>query len=128
MYREILAEEPEIVEIRARIQGMSEDASYHERVRIGELVAQAMAAKQAADGERLLTALAPYAVEIAERRPAAEDEVANVAFLIAQDRRAGFERAIEALGQEWAGRIRLRLIGPLPPFDFVGPDTGQEAA
>jgi hypothetical protein len=127
-YREVLAEEPEILEIRERIQGLPEDTTYNERVHLGELVAHAMAAKQAADGERLVAALSPYAERLATRPPAREDEAANVAFLVERDRRAEFERAVEALGEQWAGRVRLRLLGPLPPYDFVGSGSGQEAA
>jgi hypothetical protein len=127
-YREVLAEEPEILEIRERIQGLPEDSTYNERVHLGELVAIAMAAKQAADGERLVAALSPYAERLATRATAREDEAANVAFLVERDRRAEFEKAVEALGEQWAGRVRLRLLGPMPPYDFVSSGSGQEAA
>lgn len=127
-YREVLGEDPQIREIRERIQGLPEDATYNERIHLGELVANAMAAKQAADGERLVAALSPYAEAVAKRAPGREDEAANVAFLVENDRRAEFERAVEALGEQWAGRVRLRLLGPLAPYDFVTSGGGQEAA
>ena len=32
----------------------------------------------------------------------------------------GREKAVATLGREWAGRIRLRYVGPLPPYSFTG--------
>jgi hypothetical protein len=123
VYREVLAEEPQLDVLRRQLQGVPEDAAYQERIRLGELVAQAMDRKRAVDGERLVQTLAPYAEQIAARRLAREDEVATAAFLIHRDRREAFEKAVEGLGQAWATRVKLRLIGPLPPYDFVGQAT-----
>jgi hypothetical protein len=128
VYREVLDEAPEVREIHERIQGKPEAAVYNERVRMGELVAQVLARKQAVDGERLVSALSPYAEEVLTRGLAQEDEVVNAAFLVKRDRRARFERALEELGQEWAGRIRLRMVGPVAPYDFVSSPAGREAA
>jgi hypothetical protein len=30
-----------------------------------------------------------------------------------------FDDAVEDLGRDLAGRVRLRLLGPLAPYDFV---------
>jgi hypothetical protein len=125
-YREVVGEEPEVLEIRERIQGLPEDASYHERVRMGELVAQALARKQVVDNERLVTTLSAHAEDVVARPPASEDEVANAAFLVKKERRSAFEQALEAVGEEWVGRVRLRLIGPVPPYDFVASRVTQQ--
>jgi len=124
-YLEVLAEDPQVLALRESIQGVPEEASYQERIRLGELVSQAMDRKRAVDGERLMQTLAPHADQVAPRRLAQEDEVATAAFLVRHERRAEFEGAIDGLGQDWAGRVRLRLIGPLPPYDFVGQLSGQ---
>jgi hypothetical protein len=29
------------------------------------------------------------------------------------------ERAVDEIGDEWSGRVELRLIGPTAPFDFL---------
>lgn len=118
-FREVLGEDPEVLGMREQIRGVPEDASHEQRIRIGERVAEALTRKQAADTERLLAVLAPFADEVAPRQ-AYEDEAANAAFLIEQSRRKDFDAALDELGDQWAGRVRLRVLGPVPPYDFVG--------
>jgi hypothetical protein len=43
----------------------------------------------------------------------------NASFLVERDGLSAFDRAVDALGEEQAGRIRLRYTGPLPPHSFV---------
>ena len=43
----------------------------------------------------------------------------NASFLVERTGLQGFDRAIDELGEEQAGRIRLRYTGPLPPHSFV---------
>ena len=43
----------------------------------------------------------------------------NAAFLISEKRVNEFEDAVEELGRAQASRLRLRLLGPLAPYDFV---------
>jgi hypothetical protein len=63
--------------------------------------------------------LAPHATVVAERAPAGSEGAVHVSFLVGRTRRPEFERAAEELGKQWDGRIRLRLLGPLAPYDFA---------
>jgi hypothetical protein len=117
--REVLAEDSEAMRLRDSLRGLPEEVGYYDRVRLGELVVKALEAKREVDNEALAQALAPHAVAVAPRQAAGEDMAADVAFLVSGDQRPGFERAVEELGREWAGRIRLRVLGPLAPYDFV---------
>ena len=49
----------------------------------------------------------------------APEDVVNVAFLVERDRQEEFENAVEGVGEELVGRVRLRLLGPVAPYDFV---------
>ena len=44
----------------------------------------------------------------------------DVALLVDDERRADFEEQLESLAEEVHERIRLRLVGPMAPYDFVG--------
>ena len=46
----------------------------------------------------------------------------DVAVLVDDDRRDEFEQQLEDLAEAVHERIRLRLVGPVAPFDFVGDD------
>ncbi|GAA1971668.1 GvpL/GvpF family gas vesicle protein [Catenulispora subtropica] len=116
--QEILADRPEIADLNARTKALPEEAGRYERIRLGEMVAQEMAARSAADSRALLERLAPLAVATSDGAPAA-DLAVDASFLVDPGRREEFEAAVEELAGVWAGRIDLRLLGPLAPYDFV---------
>lgn len=120
--REIVDEEPEIAALSRRLRGVPEPAGYYESVRLGELVARSLARRRQDDAERLLDALTPWARAVARQNTDRDEQVLDAGFLIDETDRSAFERRVELLGGENAGPIRLRLAGPIPPYDF----TGQE--
>jgi hypothetical protein len=119
--REVLEEDPEAARLRERIRELPEDAAYYDRIRLGEVIVKALDEKRQVDGDELLDTLEPYASAVAPRPPAGEDTAADAAFLVAEHDVARFEEAVDELGRRWSGRIRLRLVGPLAPYDFVPP-------
>jgi hypothetical protein len=123
--REVLAEEPEIMRLRESLRGLPEDTGYPERVHLGELIVQALDAKREIDTRELVDTLSPYAVAVAPRPPAEEDTAAEAAFLVGDEDRVDFCRAVDELSYRWAGRIRLRVLGPRAPYDFVPSPPGR---
>ncbi|MEU6040381.1 GvpL/GvpF family gas vesicle protein [Actinomadura sp. NPDC047616] len=120
--REVMADDPEVADLSQRLRQAPADAAdalYYDRVRLGELIAQALQRRREHDARVLLERLAPTARQVAPKTPSRDEDVVDAAFLIDRDRRGDFEQAVDALGAEHADRIRLRLIGPLPPYDFV---------
>jgi gas vesicle protein GvpL/GvpF len=117
--REVVAEEPHIRRLSERLRGRDEVASRGGNIQLGELVAQALERKRQADAEVLAEALAAHTAAAEEHPSGAPDVAADMAFLVPRGRRSGFENAAEELAQHWQGRIRLRLVGPLPPYDFT---------
>jgi hypothetical protein len=118
---EVLAENAEAASLRDQLRGQPEEATVNLRIRLGEIINQAVEAKRAADTQRVIDELAPIADEIAVRPPTHEEEAANVAFLVETDRQEEFEDALERLATDWDGRVTLRLLGPLAPYDFTAP-------
>ncbi|MFB4310267.1 GvpL/GvpF family gas vesicle protein [Actinomadura sp. GTD37] len=119
---EIMSAEPEIAELSRRLREVPPDAAdavYYDRIRLGELIARAMERRREHDGQVLLDGAAPAAEAFTRKTPAREEDVLDASFLVAADRRDRFEQAVEKLGQAHGDRIRIRLIGPLPPYDFV---------
>ncbi|MGP4028230.1 GvpL/GvpF family gas vesicle protein [Actinomadura sp. 3N407] len=120
--REIMAAEPEIAELSRRLREVPPDvadAVYYDRIRLGELIAQSMERLREADGRTLLDGAAPAAEAVAAKTPVREEDVLDASFLVRADRRAEFERAVDELARDHADRVKVRLIGPLPPYDFV---------
>jgi len=116
---EVVDDNAEIADLRARTRDLPEDAAYAQRVRLGELVSQALDAKRADEGEQLLARLVPHAVAHRVREGGGLEHLLDVALLVAEKDRARFEAAAEELAAELTPRVRVRLLGPLAPYDFV---------
>ncbi|MFJ2033361.1 GvpL/GvpF family gas vesicle protein [Streptosporangium sp. NPDC087985] len=116
---EVLAENPEAARLREEIRGRPEETTWDARIQLGEMVGEAVAAKRDADTEALVDALAPLSVMVVVREPTHEQDAVHAAFLIETDQQAEFSRAVEKFGKRWTGRVDLRLLGPMAPYDFV---------
>jgi hypothetical protein len=116
---EVVAEDPEIAALREWTRDLPEDAGHAERVRLGELVAHALEGKREQDTATVLDIVLPHVASYAPRGGAGVDHMMEVAFLVDDDRRAGFEDALEAVAEAMHERVRLQLMGPMAPYDFV---------
>jgi len=118
---EILSEDPEAAGLREQIRGQDADATREERIRLGEIINNAVAAKREQDTQQLLSALQDHAVASVVRDPTDELEAVNLAFLVDEDKADDLDQEVENLGADWEGRVELRVLGPMAPYDFVGP-------
>jgi hypothetical protein len=114
---EIVRDDAEIARLRERTRNAGAGA-YYENIRMGELVAAALAARRSRDAGRILERLER------EAEAAAVEDVDGLlvlkgSFLVAPDRRDRFDAALDAVAAEEAPRLRLEVIGPLPPTAFV---------
>jgi hypothetical protein len=117
--REALAENRELAKLRDSIQGKPEEATYYERIRLGEMVAQTLEEKRAVAGPEVIDRLAAHAVDVRVGDPIHERMAVNGSFLVERKRLPEFDQAVEEIGAEQAGRIRIKYTGPLPPHSFV---------
>lgn len=115
--RRILARDPRIEAARAASAGPG--ASDRDRIRLGQLVAAAIERRRASDARVIADALEPWVVRTATTVAADAWGVATVACLVDIEREDDFVAAAEALAEQHAELVRLRLLGPLAPYDFV---------
>ncbi|HEY2200841.1 MAG TPA: GvpL/GvpF family gas vesicle protein [Solirubrobacteraceae bacterium] len=117
--REVLAEQPKVARMSAWLRERDADTYRLEAIQLGTLVARALEQKQQADMAVMREILEPRVTAIAERVIASPDIAVDAAFLVQRPDRSAFEQAAEELGRRWESRIRLRLVGPLPAYDFT---------
>jgi len=115
--REVLAASPEIEQLRTPDD--VDGGSFDRRLRLGELVVKALEQLRPADAEAVLQQLGDT-VDVRVRQTSSPDDVLDVAFLVDSTESADFERRVEAVGRDHHDRLRIRLIGPSPAYDFVG--------
>jgi Gas vesicle synthesis protein GvpL/GvpF len=125
LLREVAESDPEIARRTAAIQGLSELESRQERIQLGELVAERVAARREQDGRALLDALSPLVTEVRVDPPGSERVALNAQLLVRRDRRDALDAAVGLLGNALEGHLALRYLGPLPPYSFA--DLSLEA-
>jgi len=116
---EILAENATAADLAGQLRGRGADESLDLRQQLGEIVSREVEARRQVDTEALIQALSPVTVASAVRPPTHEEDSAHVAFLIDTARETEFQDAVDDIGRRWEGRARIRLLGPMAPYDFV---------
>jgi hypothetical protein len=117
--REVLEGHKEIRGLQEKVRELPEEASYYDRVRLGELVVAALEERRDDEAAQMLERLRPFAVSTMANPPGQPEDLINAAFLVERERVREFEDAVEDMGRDLIGRVRLRLLGPLAPYDFI---------
>jgi hypothetical protein len=116
---EVLSEVPEAQRLRQQIQGQPPDATRDHRIRLGELINQAIGAKRERDTDTLLSALEPFCVSSRVREPTHEEDAVHVALLVELGGEDDFMDAVDDLRHKWDARVDLQVVGPMAAYDFV---------
>ena len=119
--REIVAADPTIARLREETGGLG-DEGYHARIRLGELVAAALASVREHDARGVLERLAPKAADVVV--DGAGEDVVKASFLVAREGSIVFDREVEDIAREQAPRLRVEVVGPLPPTAFASLERG----
>ena len=119
LFAEVVAENPEIRDLRDHLAGRHPDAAYFERIRLGELTAAAIELKRDRESEAILEALWPVVVDARTNQILAETMVLNAALLVEKSRVSALDARIQRLGAAEADRLRFQYVGPVPPYNFV---------
>src|SRR5436305_1873431 len=90
-----------------------------ERIRVGEWIAAALDEKRGAAAPGIIDRVAPFAGDVRVGEPVHERMAVNASFLVERARLGEFDRVVDQIGAELAGRIQLKYTGPLPPHSFV---------
>jgi hypothetical protein len=123
----VVSSSPAIARLRDHVRGVPEAAAYYKRIELGQMVAAEVERAREHDAREIVSRLEPHALAARFEPVSGVDAAVNAAFLVEEGRIDEFSRAVSALGRELAGRIRLRYVGPLPPYSFTGETAGTGA-
>jgi hypothetical protein len=113
----IVAADPEVARLREATRTLG-DAGYYERLRLGERVAAAVAAKRDEDAARVVDALTAEAEDVVLDKPP-PDAALKASFLVERTRLERFDAALEQTAAAEQPALRFDVIGPLPPTAFA---------
>lgn len=119
IFEEIVEENPPIRQLRDGLMGHSPEETYYERIRLGEMIENAMWKKRDEDAERILVQLRPLVYKTRANKVITDRMVLNAAFLVDQARQAEFDAVVERLDAEMGTRLIFKYVGPVPPYNFV---------
>ncbi|MET9761818.1 GvpL/GvpF family gas vesicle protein [Streptomyces sp. NPDC006372] len=100
-------------------------ATQEEKVRLGEMIAAAVQAREPRDAELLEQALSPMAKAVSAG-PQSSGWLANLSFLVERGSAERFLAAVDEFRREHP-HLELRVNGPLPPYSFVDTPSSQQA-
>ena len=124
---EILSQDSEAADLRQRIRGQNADATRQERMRLGEIISNAISTRRDEDTQLLLSRMSEQSVASFAREPTHELDAVNVAFLLEDAQEEELNQVVEDLGADWDGRVELRVLGPMAPYDFVVSSQGTRS-
>jgi hypothetical protein len=119
IFREILAEDESIRQLRDAIVGRPESETKDQRVELGRQTAGIMEQKRKEEGDRIVERLRPKAVDVELHPLLSESMILNGAFLVERNALGAFDEAVSALGSQEMERLAVKYVGPLPPYSFV---------
>jgi Gas vesicle synthesis protein GvpL/GvpF len=125
---EVVRETPAVQRLRERVHALPESAGYYDRIRLGELVSAEVTRRRQRDEKAAMDALAPHAEAARANEPRTPNGAFDLAFLVAREKVDGFGAPVRELGETLGERVRLRYVGPLPPYSFVDEQTAAEVA
>lgn len=119
VFEEIAAQDNRIRRLRDSLMGKPPQATQFERIRLGEMVKEALERRRRAEATALLAPLRPIAHRTVENPVIVDRMIVNAAFLVEKQREEEFDRAVERLDREHGQRVTFKYVGPVPPYNFV---------
>jgi hypothetical protein len=119
---EIVAADRRLRKLRAASRSAPHDQGT--QIELGRRFASALDARRAADGRALSRRLGKVAAATTADDAPGDFGVAVIACLVPRARLGAFDAELGRVEAEHAGRLTMRVLGPLPPYTFVTGSVG----
>jgi hypothetical protein len=119
VYGRILAKRADIGALKLKIAGLPADRTHYERMRVGQMVEEALQAEKQHVADEILATLSPLAAEVVTNATYGELMIISAAFFVPKSREPEFDGLVQGLGEKYGESIKLKYVGTMPPFNFV---------
>ncbi|HLT69644.1 MAG TPA: GvpL/GvpF family gas vesicle protein [Acidimicrobiales bacterium] len=117
----VVAADPAIARLHERMAGVDPEATYYQRIELGERIGAAVDARRAADADELLAALEELAADVSLADLLDPHMVLNASFLVDRAEVPAFDAQVRAAAAAHP-EMAVRYVGPLPPYSFADPE------
>ncbi|HLA82381.1 MAG TPA: GvpL/GvpF family gas vesicle protein [Thermoleophilia bacterium] len=119
LFADITSESAQIRTLRDTLAGKPPEETHYQRIQLGQLTEEAIIRKRDEDAERIVQALRPLAFETKVNKILTDMMILNAAFLVDESNGPAFDAKVNELDDSQEGRLILKYVGPLPPYNFV---------
>jgi hypothetical protein len=119
IYESIVEKYDEIRLLRGKLMNLPADKSHYQRMKIGEMVAEALKKETENYKNSILDILNPLAVDVKINDSYGEMMIINVAFLVKNLAESAFDKAVNDLEEKFGRFMTFKYVGTLPLYNFV---------
>jgi hypothetical protein len=119
IYESILEKYDDIRTLRAKLINLPADKTHYQRMKIGEMVAEALKNETKNYKNIILDTLTPFSDEQKLNDNYGEMMILNAAFLIKNSSEPEFDHAVKILDEKFGKFMTYKYVGTLPPYNFV---------
>lgn len=119
IYESIIEKYDEIRLLRGKLMNTPVDKTHYERIKIGEMVAEALKKEIESYKNSILDELRPHAEDMKKNDNYGDMMILNAAFLIKKELEPEFDKAVNDLDEKYGRIMTFKYVGTLPPYNFV---------
>ena len=119
IFENIIEKYDEIRILRGKLLNLPPDKTHYQRMKIGEMVAEALKKETGNYKNAILDILTPLSEDIKINDNYGELMILNAAFLIKNNMEPAFDEAVNKLDEKLGIFMTFKYVGTLPPYNFV---------
>ena len=119
VYKDIADKFQDIRAFKEKSAGLPPEKTRGPLMEIGRRVEAALRQEREIHKEEILQALKALTCDVKVNDNYGELMILKAAFLVERRREEEFDRTVNELAEKYAGKIRFKYVGTLPPFNFV---------
>ena len=119
IYESILEKYSDIKTLKEKLINQPVDKTHYQRMKIGEMVAEALKKETTNYKNIILEALSPFADDVKINDNYGEMMILNAAFLIKTVAEPAFDKSVNDLDEKYGRCMTFKYVGTLPPYNFV---------
>jgi hypothetical protein len=119
MFGSIVEKYDEIRSLKAKLMNLPADKTHYQRMKVGEMVVEALKKETENFKTLILYVLKPLADDFKLNDNYGEMMILNSAFLIKNSIEPEFDKAVNDLDEKFGSLMTFKYVGTLPPYNFV---------
>ena len=118
IFTRILEENPQIQRLRDHLNSHN-GGLQRDQIRLGNMVEKALKKRKQEWEKKIFSFLNGLWVEHKKSKIIADNMVVNSVFLVSKENEKQFDKAVERIDEYYAGQLKIKYIGPVPPSNFI---------